>query len=193
MSAPHSLEDLLDFLTHAGDRGLMPAATAQALAVATRNVFAVLDDAERAALPLDELDAVITRFNNKRARDFNPGSLREYARRVRRAVELFQNWKRDPANFSVKTRTTTPTKRSGRTGGRSTADAPAPRAPDTLDQPLPTAPASAVQASGNAYQTAFPVRPGHVVTVSNIPLDLSASEAERLAQFVRLLAPTLGL
>lgn len=43
--------------------------------------------------------------------------------------------------------------------------------------------------TSDAYQTAFPVRPGHVVTVSNIPLDLSAAEAERLAQFIRLLAP----
>ena len=57
----------------------MPAATARALGVATRNVFAVLTDQEKADLGNQELDAVIKRFNNKRARDFNPSSLRNTA------------------------------------------------------------------------------------------------------------------
>lgn len=36
------------------------------------------------------------------------------------------------------------------------------------------------------YDTALPIRPGHVVTISNIPHDLTTTEAERLAQFIRL-------
>jgi hypothetical protein len=38
------------------------------------------------------------------------------------------------------------------------------------------------------YQTAFPVRPGQIVTISNIPDDLTRAEAERLAQFIQMLA-----
>ncbi|MGH7710527.1 MAG: hypothetical protein ACREOG_04555, partial [Gemmatimonadaceae bacterium] len=70
MANAYSMDDLLDFLDHAGDRGLMPAATAQALAVATRNVLGVLSDQERANLDAQDVEAVIRRFNNKRARDF---------------------------------------------------------------------------------------------------------------------------
>lgn len=106
MKTEHSVDDLLDFINHAGDRGVMPTATAQALAVAARNVFAVLDDKERKNLPLEDLDGIIRRFNNKRAKDFNPASLKAYGQRVQRAVEMYLQWKADPANFSVKTRAT---------------------------------------------------------------------------------------
>jgi len=180
MPGDHSADDLIDFLTHAGERGLMPAATAQALAVATRNVFSVLDESERAALPLEDMDGVIRRFNNKRARDFNPTSLKEYGRRVRRAVEIYLGWKNDPANFSVKTRVTS----SGRT------DRPHGRQGESSSVREPTDNVQwSSMASASGYQTAFPVRPGHVVAISNIPHDLSAAEAERLASFIRLLAP----
>lgn len=175
-----SLDDLLGFLNHAGERGLMPVATAQALAVATRNVFSVLDDSERANLPLDDIDGVIRRFNNKRARDFNPASLKEYSRRVKRAIEMYLRWRDDPANFSVKTRTANAGRKKGPNGNQ-TEPLSARPLPDDSDSPLMSRTAG--------YHTAFPVRAGQVVTVSNIPHDLSRAEAERLAQFIRLLVP----
>lgn len=189
MQNDHSLEDLLDFLSHAGEKGLMPAATAQALAVATRNVFSVLDEAERSRLPLDELDAVIRRFNNKRARDFNPASLKEYGRRVRRAAEMYQQWKNDPANFAVKTRATNTSKKKEKVNGRPTSAAQSSNGYESTELAAPVAATPVATGSVTGYQTAFPVRAGHVVQVTNIPFDLSQSEAERLAQFIRLLAP----
>lgn len=182
MTDSHSVEDVIGFLNHAGERGLIPAATAQALAVATRNVFSVLGEEERAALPLDDLDGVIRRFTNKRARDFNPASLKEYGRRVRRAVEMYLRWREDPANFTVKTRTTTPARK------RATAAAPGQTEP-VVDQHVFCDHAVLNPHEGSGYQTAFPVRPGQVVQLRNVPHDLTASEAERLAQFIRLLAP----
>lgn len=180
MPATLSIDDLLDFLDHATTRGLMPAATAQALAVAVRNVFSVLDDQERNVLPLDDIDGIIHRFNNKRARDFNPTSLKDYGRRVKRAIELYLRWREDPANFTVPTRATSASRRRDRMNER-LAEPPVAgvRPGEPNFSPLVTA---------TGYQTALPVRPGHVVTISNIPHDLSAAEAERLAQFVRLLA-----
>lgn len=189
MQNDHSLEDLLDFLSHAGERGLMPAATAQALAVATRNVFSVLDEAERSNLPLDDLDAVIRRFNNKRARDFNPASLKEYGRRVRRAAEMYQQWKSDPANFTVKTRATNTSRNKEKVNGRSANTGQPSNGQENVELAAPAAANPVAAASVSGYQTAFPVRAGHVVVVANIPFDLSQSEAERLAQFIRLLAP----
>lgn len=188
MESGHSVDDLVDFLNHAGERGLMPAATAQALAVATRNVFSVLDEPERSNLPLEDIDGVIRRFTNKRARDFNPASLKEYGRRVRRAVEMYQQWKNDPANFTVKTRSTTPGKKKERPNGKAPLSAVARPLPDDPEMSPSVSLGSSPMVTSGGYQTAFPVRPGQVVTVSNIPFDLSTSEAERLAQFIRLLA-----
>lgn len=173
-----SLDDLLEFLAHASEKGLMPVATAQALAVASRNVFGVLDEKERKSLPVNDLDAVIKRFTNKRAKDFNPSSLKEYGLRVKRAVDLYLRWRESPADFSVKTRATK-TARKKESGWVEYA----------ANNPGNSLKEMASGASTTGYQTAFPIRPGHVVTIANIPYDLSTTEAERLAQFVRILAP----
>lgn len=179
MANGYSVDDLLDFLAHASQRGLMPAATAQALAVASRNVFAVLDDTERLDLREADLEAIIKRFANKRARDFNPSSLKEYGRRVQRAVDLFLQWRENPADFSVKTRSTNPGRKKDRNSKADLLPSGSPD-PDSVDR-------TGSRIHGG-YQSSFPVRPGRVVTISNVPEDLSAAEAERLAQFVKMLA-----
>jgi hypothetical protein len=176
MANAYSADDLLEFLDHAGDKGLMPAATAQALAVATRNVLGILSDAEKADLSQLDLDATVRRFTNKRAKDFNPTSLKEYGRRIRRAVDLFLSWREDPANFTVKTRTTTgPRKRDKELGSDEfmTREASMEQAPNEV---------------AGTYRSAVPIRPGLVVTLINIPYDLTGAEAERIAGFVRMLA-----
>lgn len=177
MANDYSVDDLLDFLSHAGDRGLIPAATAQALAVAVRNVFAVLGDVERQDVRKVDLDGAVKRFTNKRAKDFSPSSLKEYGRRAHKAVELYRKWRENPANFAVKTRSSSIKKR------------------ERTQQPVPTSPSPSTEVEQQAvardpggYQSAFPVRPGRVITLLNVPEDLTSSEADRLAQFVKMLA-----
>jgi hypothetical protein len=177
MANPYSMEDLLKFLDHAGARGLMPATTAGALAVATRNVLAVLSDQERKDLSRQDIASVVKRFNNKRAKDFNPSSLKEYGRRVNRAVDLFLKWREDPANFTVKTRATKPSRK--RESNQETMEA------SDGAEGTPEAIGSSRAAT---YQSAIPVRPGLVITLGNVPYDLTKVEAERLASFVRMLA-----
>lgn len=179
MATPYSVDDLVEFLAHATERGLLPSATAQALAVAVRNVFGILSDTERQDVRQLDVAAVVRRFTNKRAKDFTPKSLKEYGRRVHRAVDHYLRWRADPSSFATKTRTTRKASRwageiRSSLTGEPAADAPVPTSTD-----LPT---------GGGYRTSFPIRPGVVVTLLNIPQDLSAAEAERLGQFVGMLA-----
>lgn len=176
MANAYSMDDLLEFLDHAGDRGLMPAATAQALAVATRNVLGILTENEKSDLSQLDYDAAIKRFTNKRAKEFNPASLKEYGRRVRRAVELFLSWRADPANFTIKTRTTSAPRRKDR--GVENSE---PSAREASAERIP-------EETAGTYRSALPVRPGLVVTLLNVPYDLTSAEAERLANFVKMLA-----
>lgn len=176
MANAYSADDLLDFLDHAGDKGLMPAATAQALAVASRNVFGVLSDDERKDLGKLDIESVVKRFTNKRARDFNPKSLKEYGRRVTRALNLYLTWREDPANFTVKTRTTVNSRKRGNSH------------PGAEDDNTFSAATSEPPSRPGGYQTSIPVRPGVVLTLQNVPHDLTKAEAERLAAFVRMLA-----
>ncbi|MFZ1701885.1 MAG: hypothetical protein WBO10_05380 [Pyrinomonadaceae bacterium] len=182
MTNNYSLEDLLDFLSHTGNKGMMPTATSRALAVAVRNVFGVLDEDEQKNIGELDLNSVIKRFNNKRAKDFNPGSLKEYGRRVQRAIELYEQWKENPAEFSVKTRSTGARRKTGRTTQTDiNHHEPAPSSATYPVTPIPPG-------RRGTFQSSFPVGPGRVVTLSNIPEDLTSGEADKLAQFVRLLA-----
>lgn len=190
MSNDYGADALLNFLDHAADKGLMPAATAQALAVASRNLMPMMGDGERADVRTADLDAVIKRFTNKRAHDFSPASLKEYGNRLKRAVGLFVSWRDDPASFTVKTRATkgaTKPKRTSASSAKASADADAGAAAATATVPVsaPLPPVAPMQ-PGN-YNTSFPVRPGCVVTLTNVPGDLTSAEAERLAGFVKML------
>lgn len=182
MTNTYSADDLLTFLDHAAKRGLMPTATAQAMAVASRNVLGVLTDDEKKDLSQVSIEDAVKRFTNKRARDFNPSSLKVYGQRAHRATRLFLDWRKDPANFTVKTRSTRrPTRPQNDTYNDHDFQ------PVAINVQAPTATAVPAQAEGT-YQSSLPVRPGVVVTLINIPIDLTATEAERLADFIKLLA-----
>ena len=174
------MEDVLDFLSHAGDKGLMPAATSTALAVATRNVFGVLGEDEQKNIKALDLDTIIRRFDTKRKKDFNPTSLKEYGRRVRRVIELYEQWQDNPANFSVKTRVARKPRKV------SQVEAPKPVFNHSTTDVPPTPPRT------GTFQSSCPVGPGRVVTLSNIPEDLTSAEADKLARFVRVLAIDFG-
>jgi hypothetical protein len=174
----YSTGDMLDFLEHAAERGMVPAATAQGLAVASRQVLSVLADGEGDDVRKLDLDSVVHRFHNKRARDFSPGSLRTYEQRTRRAIDEFLTWRADPANFRAKTRA--PVRRTA-----------------VMEQGIDNAgnhsvhsevPPPYVVSRASGYQTSFPLRPGYLITIANVPQDLTPAEAERMAQFVRMLA-----
>jgi hypothetical protein len=40
----------------------------------------------------------------------------------------------------------------------------------------------------NSYESAFPVRPGWVVTIANLPHEFSKAEAVQLSQFIRMIS-----
>jgi hypothetical protein len=171
-------EGLLEFLDVAAEGGLLPRATAAALTVASRRVMEVLTSKERANLLNVESAVVVKRFRRKFADHYSAGSLSEYGRRFERALELFKQWNANPTNFSVSTRLT---KRAR--AGRAAADSAHAGTGTPLDDRAP-----AVRAGASGFQSSFPVRPGTVVTLLNIPSDLTKAEAERLAQFIRMLA-----
>ncbi|MCC6317901.1 MAG: hypothetical protein IT361_09440 [Gemmatimonadaceae bacterium] len=179
MAHEYSVDDLIDFLEYAGDCGLLPATTAQTLTAAARTVLGVLDDDERQHLDQQDLDVVVDRFTEQRGKDFYPSSIREYARRVHRAVGLFRRWREDPDGFGAQGRASSGARRRERAGdaGAPFVDADDPAAACRTPRP-------------GRYHSALAVRPGVVVTLSNVPCDLTGEEAERLATFVRMLVVT---
>ncbi|MBK8232630.1 MAG: hypothetical protein IT349_03110 [Candidatus Eisenbacteria bacterium] len=176
MANSYSVNDLLEFLDQSGDRGLMPVSTAQALSVASRNVLGVLSEGEKQDFDQLDLDGVIRRFTSRRAKDLSPTTLREYERRVRRAIDLFRQWRENGGAFTTKTRATSG---AGTRGNLAGDDATGFRDAGTIRE---------LESRPGTYLSSLPIRPGLVITIGNIPYDLTGAEAERLATFVRMLA-----
>lgn len=185
MQTSYSVEDVEDFLRHASDRGLMPAATATALGVAVRNVLGVLTPDERQNIGALDVPGAIRRFNNKRARDFSPSSLKEYGRRVERALTLFNSWREDPANFAIRTRSTAKTTEGKRSRIREAMTSSSQA--ETTSSPVAT---PLVSTNAGGYSSSIAIREGWVVTISNIPPDLTDMEADRVSRFVKFLGST---
>ena len=180
MANEYSIDELLGFLNHAHERGFMPSPTAKALAVASRNVFGILADAEKADVRALDMADVIKRFSNKRGHEFNPSSLTAYGLRVQRAVKLFVDWRGNPASFTVKTRSTKNAARKERSS-IPVDSAPLPRTEATRG-------GVASSPDEDSFETSVPVRQGQLITISNVPKNLTAAEAARLAEFVKMLA-----
>lgn len=103
-------------------------------------------------------------------------TLETYAGRATRAVALYVTWRKDPEAISVGTRAT---RSHHEKHGRGNAS----------ESVTDSSVTGYVYATPTSYSSAFPIRAGHVVRVANIPYDLSATEADRLAAFVRVLVP----
>jgi hypothetical protein len=170
-------EGLLAFLEVSATRGALPRATAAALTVASRRVMEVLTAKERANLLNVEPVVVVKRFNHKFADHFSAASLKEYGRRFERALELFKQWNAAPSNFSVPTRLTKRARQA-----RAAVD------PAHEESRVSVEGHSPAPAGAPSFHSSFPVRPGTVVTLLNIPSDLTRAEADRLAQFIKMLA-----
>ena len=141
-------------------------------------MFGVLESGERNDLRTLELAPVVKRFHNKRAHDFTPQSLKEYERRVNRAVKLYLEWKADPSTFKVAIRSTQSARRRTKV--------------PLLDEPSDPPPISGFESPfqpiPGTYQTSVPLGPGRIVTIANLPMDLTKAEADRLVKFVQMLA-----
>jgi hypothetical protein len=179
MDSGFGTADVLSFLAAESERGVLPTETASALMIGSRAVFAHLSPEESADLRRVDVACAVARFATARAEDFSARSLEEYARRTHRAWELFSAWKANPAHFRPKTRVTAASlARAANARGHVFGAVRENGGTDTHD---------AHYTFREAYESTLPIRRGHLVTISNIPTDLTAEEAERLASFVRML------
>lgn len=162
---------LVEHWTWAAEKGLMPKASAQAMAVSCRRVLEIDQDWENVdVLALDE-DEFCRRFKNLRALDYKPSSLGDYASRFRRGVKSYRLFLADPSKW-----------RFGSGAKKTTAAKPRPR--KSLDSD--TAENTDQQEAG-LQQYVYPFRPNVLATLT-IPKDATAAEIRRLVAWARTLA-----
>lgn len=183
MSTDYSFEAMTGFLDYASNHGLWKATTARSYAVAASKIEDELTEQEAQDVRSIDLDIVFQRFVNRNKVAVSPNTLRTYKRRLTKAIEEFVAWRQDPTAYRPRiagrersaggnTNARRPPKEDTPEGGGARSDPPAPSGPGP---------------QSNLLTIPFPLRSDFVVSLQ-VPRDLSAKEASRLAAFIRTLA-----
>lgn len=175
MSFESNLPGLLGFLDWMADKGYAPANTISSRKAAVNKVISSLGpDEASAVLDLDVEDA-INRFATKRGGDYSTESLQSYKSRLRTALDDFRGYKADPVGFRP----------AGRIPVRPKPEITPGKKKRKLIRPA-ASPAPASSPSPPLTQDVIPIaiREGVVVKIGNLPFDLSAEEARKLANVI---------
>lgn len=187
-------EGLVEFFEYLGERGLMNKATAGARKTAATKVLGIDEGWEDTDLRALDLDEQVERFMRLEKQNYKPNSLAVYASRFKSAVEEYLNYLANPSSFKAPSSSTgngdkanargaskastttsqTPLQASEDVRGTGGTESPAPPATQSPQHKLITYP--------------FPLRGSGTMAYLQLPPDLRADEASRLAKFLESLA-----
>lgn len=176
-----SVDEVIEFLTIAGDKGFLNDNTVVARRTACNKFFDILEpDQKTVEYVRDNLDVVKSRFSNLN-KDVRGNTVDEYARRVRLVLDDFTAWKTDRSAWErdVSSRQAARPAGDGEKKPRAKADKKA--QPQEQIQPNP----GNTFSNDTAMRTVeFPLRKGVDVKIS-LPRDgITMAELKKLAWFL---------
>lgn len=165
---------LIEHWDWAAKKGLMNKNSAGSLRAACTQVLSAVDGS--ASIDIDDLDIddAITRFNNLKARNFTPKTVKEYGKRFERAVHSFRSYISDPSGWKPSS--------SPKSGRKKPQNEP------TLQEKteVTTIPTGGLDTTPDLISYPFPLRPDRIAHL-NLPNDLTADEVQRLNKFMEAL------
>lgn len=168
----YSVERLLDFHKSAGMEGLINPAVARARRKAVERLIPEMSPDELSDLRQLDVDVLASRFHKLEESSIRSEALALYVDRAKMAVADFLAWSDDPAGFqSLGGERQRAIARGSLTPEREMAERITLESTENPSNIIPIA-----------------LRERETVYVANLPLDLSESEAERIAKIVRAFA-----
>ena len=175
MDAKYSLDELRAFYTMVGDSGLMQKNTAQSLKSAAVKILSVLQKEEVLDLRNVDLDKTFIQFQNRFKTEYSPVSLRIYESRSKGAVKDFIKWVDDPISWTPKTAAKNLNGPSKNVFNTETSQNFAPGKTQHITMSSD---------STETIQIPIPLRPGVLLWVQGVPLDLTAKEADKITAVI---------
>jgi hypothetical protein len=176
MSTGRSRDDLLKFHDYLSSKGLIPQATARARKAASKQVLAILDEEEASDVLALDLDFVMQRFSTLHGQEYNPNSLRDYASRLRAAVEDFRSYTGNPLGFRPAGRTRAA--RSENNEKVAARKSEATRQPEQISTAQPPSPPQ------SANILPIRLRQDLTIQIAGLPFDLTPGEAKKIANII---------
>lgn len=176
----YSLDAFNRFFDHAATKGLLKRNTAQSRKAATNKVLAVLEQSELTDLRSIDLDQAFDQFQNLQGMQYKPDSLQVYLSRARTALNDFISYVDDPSSFK--------SAKPQRASSKSNNEAERNKIKHKKQ---------GVNLGGGALDehhdskhviVPVPLRENLTVKITNLPVDLTPAEADRLAAIVKAYA-----
>jgi hypothetical protein len=167
---------LLDFLREAPAQGVLNPAVARSRANAIEHLFAELTEAERADLRQIDVERLASRMHKIQGSTIRPEVLALYKERVHDALQDYFAWLDNPRGFASNSGHAL--RRGMREGFANPASEEEAKALEDI---------ALATSERRRDMLSVPLREGVTVYVTNLPLDLGAAEAERLAGVIRAL------
>ena len=192
MVKDYSLDALNRFLDYALEKGLLKSETAKSRKTAVNKILEKITDEQRADVRKIDLDLEADHFANRQGAGYIPASLQTYKSRARTALADFEAYVDNPMTF--KPAGANNGKAASKSGAGSAVRKPKPgKAKEATEvnksvQPATAAPAASLPAVEEGLTFPVPIRPGMIVQLRGVPFDLTAAEAEKIAQVVKALA-----
>ncbi|WP_017932421.1 hypothetical protein [Robiginitomaculum antarcticum] len=183
MSDAYSSRAFIDFIDYLSNKGLLKKATARARKAAAVAFMDILEDEEKTDIRNLDINSLAMRFANIQGDKFTPQSLVTYKSRFNSAYKDFLSYRENPMGFSPSINQRTKRSKSSKTGPNTDANNQ-----QELDADQDIKKRDVLNNAMDTITFPIPLRKGLIVQISNIPVDFSSDEAERVADIVRALA-----
>jgi lysyl-tRNA synthetase class I len=182
MTPEYSASELIDFMEYLADKNLLNTSTAKARKFAVIKVLNAVDENEKTDLRNLDKEVLFRRFTNKFGKELTPDSLRTYTNRYNLALNHFLEYKQNPATFKIG-----PSKKSAKdnnTGKKTVIKKPSSPTPEIVQTNTFLEPKS--------YVLQIPISDGRLIEIRNLPMDLSESDARKIAAIITAHVPKEG-
>ena len=193
MVKDYSLDALNRFLDYALEKGLLRSETAKSRKTAVNKILEKITDEQRADVRKVDLDLEAEHFANRQGAGYIATSLQTYKSRAKTALSDFEAYVDSPMTFKPAGagNSKVASKSGVASGQRKSKQDKAKAAPEVHQVVLPASaatPPTSPLAIEDSLTFPVPIRPGLIVQLRGVPFDLSAAEAEKIAQVVKALA-----
>ncbi len=176
MEPDYSRRALMEFFGYMATKGLGNSNTISARKAAANKMLSILDASEASDLRKVDLEQVSARFFNLHGKDFTPESMVTYKSRLKSGIDDFLSYTTNPSSFKPdaprqRISTKNDTALSGGNGARGAS------ASIEHEKQVP-----------GSHAFPIPIRPDVIVKLIGVPSDLTAREAQKIANVIMALS-----
>ncbi len=186
-----SSKEMLRFIDFVGERGIVNESKAKNWKGAAQQFLAILADEEKPDLRSLDLDHLFDRFGNIKRTSMSGSSIKIYGSRFKGALNDFLSWAEDPTNYRHSGRTITAgtdvrSKKSKSSTAKTTPKKPEDQAVSQRENLGQQQIAQLIE--NRVVVFPIPISGGRIVTINNLPHELTKADAEKISSVIKALA-----